>query len=104
MVVAPLTAFQVCAPTTPSTLMWAADALLQFVLRDLHRCPSLTVTVVVLIVELVPRLAPRAPPDADAVLGLQASHGVPGGRAEGPVHREEAPRSLSLVCRVRTAW
>src|SRR5690625_7123304 len=60
MVVEPLSAFQVWGPTTPSTLMPAADCRLRTAVRV---------------------AGPKDPSTA-----------------------REAPRSLSLVCRVRTAW
>src|SRR5699024_12679104 len=60
MVVEPLRAFQVWGPTTPSTLMPAADCRLRTAVRV---------------------AGPKDPSTAS-----------------------EAPRSLSLVCRVRPAW
>src|SRR5699024_11528858 len=80
----------------PVALVLPALALAQLGLRAGHRGRSVTATDGGGTVERVPGLGPHAPVDADAGRGLQAAHGGPGGRAEGPVHREGGAALVEL--------
>src|SRR5699024_2232081 len=124
MVVEPLRAFQVWGPTTPSTLMPAADCRLRTADRvagardpSTARGPGRRVRCVVggpaapapppRVVEPLSAVqvwGPATPstlmPAADCRLRTAVRVAGP----KDPSTAREAPRSLSLVCRVRTAW